>query len=190
MKNTLSKVIIFAVGAAAGSAVTYLYLKNKYEQIINDEIDEMRNYYISKYESDVEEDIPEEVEEEPVEIDSIKQEIKAYAKIAEQNGYSEPGKIERMVNEVEKPYVISPDEYGEYQDYELINLVFYADGVLADDMDEEIDSFDNIVGENFMDHYGEYEDDTVFVRNDRLMADYEIQRDERNYSEVVGSEAE
>ena len=186
MNNTLSKVLVFAVGAAAGSAVTYMYLKNKYEQIINDEIEEMREYYMGKDEPTEEVSEEEEIATE----DPIKAEIREYARIAEQNGYSEPGKIERMVNEVEKPYVISPDEYGEYQDYELINLVFYADGVLTDDMDEPIDDFDDIVGENFMDHYGEYEDDTVFVRNDRLMADYEIQRDERNYSEVVGSEAE
>lgn len=190
MNNTLSKVLIFAVGAAAGSAVTYLYLKDKYEKLVNDEIEEMRIYYADKYESteEVDEDVSNE-EEVAVE-DPIKADIKQYARIAEQMGYSDPGKIERMVNEVEKPYVIPPDEYGEYQDYELINLTFYADGVLADDMDEVIDDFDDIVGENFMDHYGEYEDDTVFVRNDRLMADYEIQRDERSYSEVVGSEAE
>lgn len=189
MNNTLSKVLVFAVGAAAGSAVTYLYLKDKYEKLVNDEIAEMREYYMDKYESteEVEEDVP---EKEEITDDPIKKEIKQYARIAEQMGYVEPGKIERMVDEVEKPYVIEPDAYGEYQDYELINLVFYADGVLTDDMDEVIDDFDDIVGADFMDHYGEYEDDTVFVRNDRLMADYEIQRDERTYSEVIGSEVE
>jgi hypothetical protein len=42
------------------------------------------------------------------------------------------------------------------------------------------------VGEESLEHFGEYEEDTVFVRNDHLMTGYEIQRDYRTYAEVVG----
>ena len=44
---------------------------------------------------------------------------------------------------------------------------------------------DEIVGKESLNHFGEYEDDSVFVRNDRLKRDYEILLDQRNYSDVV-----
>ena len=63
---------------------------------------------------------------------------------------------------------------------------YYADGVLADDMDDEIeaDDIDMLVGRDSLNHFGEYEMDSVFVRNDALKTDYEILLDLRNYSEV------
>ena len=41
-----------------------------------------------------------------------------------------------------------------------------------------------MVVEDFADHFGEYEDDSVFVRNNRLKCDYEILRDEGEYSDL------
>lgn len=37
---------------------------------------------------------------------------------------------------MEKTYVISPEEFGEFDDYEQISLTYYADHILADDMDD------------------------------------------------------
>lgn len=186
MKDTLSKIVIFAVGAAVGSAVTYKYLKTTYEKIAEKEIEEMREYYLGKVQED-EDTIP---NEERVNVtrdtDQIKKDIQAYASIVKNMGYGESDEFEKKVDNVEKPYVIHPDECGEFSDYEVITLTYYADGILADDMDEIIDDVDGTVGADFVDHYGEYEDDTVFVRNDARMCDYEVQRDERDYKEVVG----
>lgn len=39
------------------------------------------------------------------------------------------------------------------------------------------------IGFESLGHFGEYEDDSVFVRNDRLKTDYEILLDEENYSD-------
>ena len=83
-----------------------------------------------------------------------------------------------------KPRVIPPEEFGE-EDYAVISLNYYADGVLADDWDKVIEDVENTVGEDFANHFGEYEDDSVFVRNDELEKDYEILLDMRNYSDVV-----
>ena len=43
-----------------------------------------------------------------------------------------------------------------------------------------------IVGDA-LNHFGEYEDDSVFVRCDERKCDYEILLDQRSFSEVVGS---
>lgn len=85
-----------------------------------------------------------------------------------------------------EPYVISPDDYGENDNYTQISLVYYAgDGVLADDEDEVVEDIEDTVGEDFAEHFGEYEDDSVFIRNDRLRCDYEILRDNRSFSDVA-----
>lgn len=44
---------------------------------------------------------------------------------------------------------------------------------------------EDTVGEDFAEHFGEYEDDSVFIRNDRLRCDYEILRDNRSFSDVA-----
>lgn len=87
----------------------------------------------------------------------------------------------------EKPYVIAPEEFGEMDDYETVSLTYYSDGVLTDDFDNEIEDVEGMVGEDSLDHFGEYEDDSVFVRNDRYKTDYEILLDLRKYSDVKKS---
>ena len=51
--------------------------------------------------------------------------------------------------------------------------------------DEKVEDVDNVVGLESLAHFGEYEDDSVFVRNDRLKCDYEILLDQRTYSDVI-----
>ena len=82
---------------------------------------------------------------------------------------------------MEKPYVISPEEYGERDDYDLYSYTYYADKVLADEYNEPIEDVDSIIGLESLKHFGEYGDDSVYVRNDELKADYEILLDDEKY---------
>ena len=82
------------------------------------------------------------------------------------------------------PYVIPPEEFGEIEEYDTESLTYYQDGVLTDQDDSIIDNIDELIGEDSLTHFGEFEDDSVFVRNDKLRCDYEILRDLRNYSDV------
>lgn len=84
-----------------------------------------------------------------------------------------------------EPYIISPDEYGEMDDYTSISLTYYSDGTLTDDNDEVVEDIDEIVGSDFRDHFGEFEEDSVFVRNDKRKCDYEILVDPRSYSDIL-----
>ena len=86
---------------------------------------------------------------------------------------------------MDNPYIISPEEFGAFDDYETISLTYYEDQILADDDDELVDDIEDIVGFDSLTHFGEYEDDSVFVRNDRLKCDYEILMDHRKYSDVI-----
>lgn len=83
------------------------------------------------------------------------------------------------------PHIITPEEFGEKEDYDTISLTLYSDGVVADDADKPIDDIDDVIGKGSLDHFGEYEDDSIFVRNDKLKCDYEVLIDEREYAQIL-----
>lgn len=85
------------------------------------------------------------------------------------------------------PYLIAPEEFATRDDYEILTLTYYKDDVLTDEFDEPIYDIDGTVGEESLNHFGDYEDDpdAVYVRNEELMTDYEILLDEREYSSIV-----
>lgn len=169
----LKTLFIFALGAAVGSAVTWKLTKTKYERIAQEEIDSVKEHFTVPGSSRaVVESVPEEKPEDDME---------RYTDIMTKLGY-EPKKEEEPV--VIKPYIISPEEFGEDSDYETISLTYYADGVLTDEMNELVEDIDNVVGKDSLTHFGDYEEDSVFVRNERLKHDYEILLDLRKYSEV------
>ena len=180
-------IFAFVLGAAAGLAVSWKYNEKKYAEIADREIESVKEKFsIEKAEpeelpqEDVEE-TPEITEEEKVEYNDI---------LTKRNyvNYSDVEKEEKGGDTMKDgPYVIAPNEFDEFDEYETGELTYYADGILADDGDDIIDDIESIVGEDSLLHFGEYEDDpdTVYVRNDRLKTDYEITRDERRYADVM-----
>ena len=56
--------------------------------------------------------------------------------------------------------------------------------ILTDEDDEIVEDIEDKIGFDALSHFGEYEEDSVFVRNDRIKCDYEILLDQRKYSEV------
>ena len=183
--------LAFIVGAGMGSVCTWKLLKRKYELIAQEEIDSVKAAYATR---EIGKGFVEgfrdglKVAEDRTQKDEDDVDFKNYASIIQKEGYTDYSRsVEEKKGEafVEKPYVISPEEFGEFEEYEKISLTYYADEVLADENDEEVDDVDEIVGEESLNHFGEYEDDSVFVRNDRLKCDYEILLDQRNYSDVA-----
>ena len=81
------------------------------------------------------------------------------------------------------PYVISPEEFDDNDEYETESLRYYEDHVLTDMYDNIIDDIEGTVGEESLTHFGEFEDDSVFVRNDDKKIDYEILLVEGKYGE-------
>lgn len=205
MNSTLKGVLIFVLGAAAGSLATWKLIEKKYKDIAQEEIDSVKdtfskmkkNEYPDKLEDypDFEEfDDSDDVDEEPKPEQKIdrnnKPDIVEYAKILSETGYTnyaerQDKKEKKGVEPVEdeRPYVISPDEFGEKDGYENVTLTYYADGVLTDYFDNVISNVDEVVGFDSLDHFGEYEDDVVFVRNEKMETDYEILRDLRDFNE-------
>lgn len=209
MNSTLKDVLIFVLGAAAGSLATWKLIEKKYKDIAQEEIDSVKdtfskmkkNEYPDKLEDypdfeefDDSDDSYDSDDEEPKSEQKIdrnnKPDIVEYAKILSETGYTnyaerQDKKEKKGVEPVEdeRPYVISPDEFGEKDGYENVTLTYYADGVLTDYFDNVISNVDEVVGFDSLDHFGEYEDDVVFVRNEKMETDYEILRDLRDFNE-------
>ena len=82
------------------------------------------------------------------------------------------------------PYVITPEDFANSPPgYNCCPLDYYKDGILADGWGVPMD-IEETIGEEALDHFGEYVDDIVYVRNERLELDYEVTRDPRTYKEA------
>lgn len=176
----------FIAGAAIGSAVTWKLVKTKYEQIANEEIASVKEVFSRRAkDTDVSE---EKSETTTTEIDKKPtiQEIKEYVDVIKTTGYNNDtqkgGEVSMSGGD---PYTITPDEVGMMDGYDLIDLTYYADGVLEDENYEIVVDIAESVGVDSLNSFGEYDDDVVFVRNDKRKIDYEIIRDPRNYSDVA-----
>lgn len=187
--NKTKNFMMFVLGVAVGSVVTWRYVEKKYERIAQDEIDSVKEVF-SKREAEFTEDT-----EVQIKADNAKEKpnVIEYAGWLRKRGYTnysdvadkKPEEVKKEPMSVDKPYVIAPEEFGELDDYETISLTYYADQILADDNDVIVDDIEDVVGFDSLNSFGEYEDDSVFVRNDRLKCDYEILLDQRKYSDVI-----
>ena len=73
-----------------------------------------------------------------------------------------------------EPYVISPEDFDDHEDYDVVSLTYYADDVLTDERDNVIEHPEDLVGYDWASHFGEYEEDALHVRNEKRKTDYEI----------------
>lgn len=191
-------ILAFGLGAAVGAEASGYFFKTKYEQLAQEEIDSVKEVFSKKNRSNEEQEeveAEESDEEDPKKKASIareKPDIMEYASKLVDCEYTNYSNIEMPLNDVksnddvvERPYVITPKEFSDNYDYETITLTYYSDKVLTDDLDEPIEDIENVVGVESLTHFGEYEDDSVYVRNDRLRVDYEILLDERKYTDVL-----
>lgn len=198
-KNGLKELLIFATGVAIGAVVTFKVVSDRYENIMQDEIDSVKEVFKTNNQvtGSTTDEMKKETKQEPIKLNNT--EYTEYNKIVRNyTNYFEEGEdqykgikqtivepIEPSEYHSDKPYVIHPDEFGALEDYQTISLTYYKDEHLADDMDELVEDIDDTVGLASLKTFGEYEEDCVFVRNDRLKCDYEICKDNRSYEEVV-----
>ena len=208
MNRTLTNAIVFTIGAAIGSLVTWKVVESKYNRIAQEEIDSVKKEYgrlkdLMRKEIDAcrrvtnanQDDYPDDDERDFTDQDK---EMIDYYKISskyrrsngdekednEKTEEGEKGREEEEAPYINGPYVISPDDFGSVPGYNAQSLDYFADGVLADSWGVEL-NLDETIGEDAIDHFGEYVDDVVYVRNDRTELEYEVTRDPRTYAEAV-----
>lgn len=166
--------LTFAVGAVAGSAASYFVLKKKFEKITQEEIDSVKEAFgVRKSEEKA-------VDEDVSQVDSKEETRQAYNDVLKTTNYGGDTVVK------EKPSyfrIISPVELGEDEYYSVVGLTYYADYVLADEEGNIVD-VEETIGADALNHFGEYDDNAVHVRNLKTETDYEVLLDDRDYSEV------
>ena len=198
--------LIFAAGLAVGAVAGAVIVKNKVLADAKAEIDEVREYYrksrgvkeVEEVKEKVEETIDriqdlieehvEEVEKKEYKLKDIQ--IKDESKTEkEHTNYNQIAKMYTSKNELQTPmyddpFVIDPSEFGENPEYDTETLTYFADGVLVDDVDDVIEEPDIVVGLENLKVFEEFGATSVYVRNDIYKTDYEIIRDDWNYSDL------
>lgn len=180
-KNKTLYAAMYLLGLISGCLIAYDRTKHRYEQILQDEIAQVKAHYAQYKEAVLEEteDTPEDTAATPLK-ETDEAELKRQL---HQLQYNNPPPEQ----DKEHPYVITPDEFGELEDYETTTLTYYSDGVLTDDMDQVVENIADTVGNDAVTCFGQYEDDAVYIRNDQRKMDYEILRDYRQYADVLAA---
>lgn len=206
MNNKIFGAIIFAAGAVIGSLVTWKVIKTKYEDIAQEEIDSVKEEYTrlmvsmkkklndsatykdsnGSEDDESEEDIDKFDDSTMTNYNEI---VKGYRSSNEEDNQNEKKGDEKEedndgVSYMKAPYVISPDDFGSVPGYNVEPLDYFADGILADGWGVKLDIADTI-GEDAVNHFGDYDDDVVYVRNEQTELEYEVTRDPRTYAEAV-----
>lgn len=194
MKNEVGYLVSFVLGGAIGAGAAWFLAKSKYEALADEQIASVKESFRLKYEGENEEEV-----EEDKPADNLPQatgtpsymqgrqvekpDITTYRNIVKGEGYSPTPSEDIQDGLIE---IIPPEDFGEDPDYTKITLTMTANGYLLDeDMDPVEDEYSLLgMGVNDVrDHFGEYEDDSVYVVNHERQAYYEILDSIREYKE-------
>ena len=183
MNDKLSSVIIFCGGVFIGGFLTWDFFKTKYEKIADEEIASVKKTFENR-------------EPRPDKNYKVEEALKgndAYINIIDSNSYRNYSNTAIETNkkggtadmELKQPYVITPEQYEDNVDYTKVSLTWYNDEVLEDDWGNVLDP-DDVIGRDALKTFGQYEKDSVFVRDDDEQIDYEVLLDTRSYKETYG----
>lgn len=177
--------LIFAAGLAVGAVTGALVIKNKVLADAKAEVEEVRAYYRSKQQERGIKEVEETKEEVKEEVKEVEEAVKFdkntyvnYNKIAKEYQTSKDSTF------ADDPYIIDPEEFGENPEYDTMTLTYFADGVLVDDVDDLVDEPDVVVGLENLKVLGDYGASSVYIRNDIYRTDYEVIKDDWNYSDI------
>lgn len=195
------------VGGAAGFIAGKVITEKVCEKEMNDEIADMREFYISKMQSKEKwaERMIDTVINDPKEETEIKVEPKdslgkpKKGRKKKKTNYSdvEPENLEKETNMLAEketpeedlptePYVITREEFdNDHPEYEKITLEYYEDdNVVAEDSESIVD-IDNTIGYDALTEFIDNENlEELYIRNNSLSTDFEITRVYGSYNET------
>ena len=165
--------LAFVGGAVIGAVLTDFWWKEKNREEVEQVRNELKSYYKDKLTEETEKVADESIEE----IERLKTEI---------NSKTDQLRIstERLMTQTEKEietatkYIIRPDEYGEKPNYGRFRYTYYPDNDIYVNSDYDVpveeEEVLDMIGPGIPDHFGEIEDDVVYVRNDELKTDVAV----------------
>lgn len=193
MKN----VLFFIAGIGVGVITTSIYCKNKYEAIMQEEVEELRNM------NNKEEKVAD-PSEGCITKDKLNNETKSQKEMWEQSmeakdkeiankiinysGYSKTESNEET-KEINSLSFITPDEFASLVGYDTDSFYIYEDNVIVNENNEVISDVKETFGfttEEIRVQFDENQSNSVYIRNNKLKTDYEILIDLSKYYEGNG----
>jgi len=201
----IKNLVYFTLGVCTGGTIAYLITKEKYTDIMNEELDAMENHYEGRdQENVVHHYIVEGNDVKSIEPDKdpLSVEKNKYGKLArnyqnpsgddiDEPYFHEQTDEKHLGGEVDypAPYIISESEYSNgRREYDKCSIGYYSDDdTLVDEDDSIITKIDETVGGDNLLNFGTFSNDPdiVYVRNESLAIDYEIIRNYQSYQETV-----
>ena len=186
---------IFSAGISIGGLISYVITKDKYETIMNKEIEEIRKYYKDKYEN-IKEDDEEKIKEKGDYREIVREYVSKH--VIEEEDYNCDDEEDNhytimesrdLTNGVDfdESKKIESWEFGEQPLYETETIILYSDGVATNDLGDVIDNLEEIMGVDQYREFKESSDESIFIRNDLLRMDYEIVKDDWRYEDLIDS---
>lgn len=192
-------IVIFLAGAAVGGTAVWFYQEKKYETLINEEIESVKEAFSNRETKVNEED------DEPTDVSESLQELadKARNKFNIMEYQSEVNKtdyattsvsiedvVRREIDDLKekvviKPYIIDQGDFREFEDYGHITMDYYTDKVLADadHPDVPVSDISEYVGDCLKNVNEDRIDDWIYVRNENKKVDIEIFINDKPFSE-------
>lgn len=198
----MHKALYFAFGVAVGAGASWYFWKEYHRKRADKEIQSVKDAFASKK---VEEGKYEKKEVQmTVDMGTYEKErqskLQDYRSLIREAGYKTRTSPKDLLDDdpnepppgdnASKPYVIKPEEFDTLDNYDAVCYTYYADGVLVDEDEDplEIPEIATSIGLDFASHFGDYDEDSVHIRNDLRHIDYEIVRDLRKYGDFHESE--
>lgn len=196
MGNRVGYIMSFLAGGLVGAIVAYKFAYDKAEEKSDIEIEEMRQYFLSKDKNAVTvkkaTDAAEksrQAQNKPSVVELVNVKDKPDTQKVNYTTYSE--EVPEDVNITAEPTLVSEDEFGEISSYSRVNLTYYDDLILADDSTMRTfkkTEIDQAVGREALDRLNDV--DEVFVRNDRTRTYYDIVNSDLEYAVAAGMESD
>ena len=181
-------ITIFFSGVAAGVLGSRLYFKKKFDERLNHELDVINNELKRAMSEEEEVEDTEEPSEKQEDIKYFKHEVakQAYDAYFNKTGEEEDELENKIrpemfpVEESEEPYIISAKDFASDRSHDKVTLTYYINAdIICEDIDKQIDDdISMLIGEEWREHLHDEEDGVVYVRNNKLGADYEVRFDD------------
>lgn len=168
-----------ALGSAVGVGVTYIYMKDRFEAKLNDEVNALKAHYVERDREMAKKNETQKKELETKIFSSSEEDVNEFVNYANMyiTNTEKDEKIEDIDDSSAAAEIISDVEWDDpdYDDYRKISVDYFEDGAVFETLSgEELDGFELIAGSEWKDAFGEYTPNVVYVRNNETKTDYEI----------------
>ena len=185
MNHSMKTYVLMVFSAGLGAAASYFALRKTHKKELEEVQEFYREFYEKLYEAKIAAMTPTDT---PSECNENEEEVNEPVK-------SEPIDISsdiagsRKPDEVESIYTIDPEQYGDREEYgwSKERYVYYAESecFVDPDTDTVVDEDDIMEATDDMaaDHFGDFEDDAAYFRNELTRTDIAIYLNPGSYDE-------